>query len=620
MMNLRTLSKSALVLFLLPVAIAAGWQSKERPPTEDLLPETTVLYVQARDLPQLFKDMEDSNFGRMLADEKVAPLFEELMAQAKEGWNELSENEDIGIALEDLTSLPHGEICFAAIAPRRKDTQFAFFMDIDEESEVADRLIDRGRELAERDGATVEDETGAVDTDVEFTTVTGPDGVTLTMFRKDGTVVVTSARELSEEILDRWMGRPVEKIRPLKENRKFTTIMNRCRGTKDVPPEMRYYMDPIEFFKSVTRGDAGTQVAIGFLPVLGLDGLLAIGGSGILNEGEFESVNRFHVMLANPRAGIIEMIALRPGKYEPAAWIPNNCSNYMATSWDIDRMYSELVKIVDTFSGEGTLENQIENNINSELDLDFKEDLLGSLNGTFTWITWSGDKALVNSQSNGVALGLKDVDKAREVIDKVLARINEENPDGDGRMVEDTHKGVTLWRLDTAELQDRFRMEREEGNMSVELRAPEPSFAIIGDYFVFSDNADLLRVAIETDKGDLPRLVEDETFARVSEKMTRLLGTDLPAGVIYSQPEHVFKQWLEIAKGDDVTGMLDTYGAENKYVDGIRRALEDNPLPEFEDIRKYFAPSGAFVTSDDTGYHILGFQLRADETEISRKK
>ena len=50
--------------------------------------------------------------------------------------------------------------------------------------------------------------------------------------------------------------------------------MNRCRGSKDLKPEARFFVDPIELAKSATRGDAGSQLVINFLPVFGLDGVV----------------------------------------------------------------------------------------------------------------------------------------------------------------------------------------------------------------------------------------------------------------------------------------------------------------------------------------------------------
>lgn len=594
---------------LLPATMLQALQSDKRPSTEQLLPETSVLYVQVRDFPELMEDMDDTGMGRLLQDEKIAPLVEELWAQAREGFNEMSKAEELGFDFDDLTKVAHGEICFAIIAPRRADAQFAFFIDINEEEGAADRLLESGRAIGEREGAEFVEEEGE---DAKFTTVNSPDGIQFTMFRKDGTVVVTTNRDLSQQILDRWNGREVEKIRPLTENRKFTTIMNRCRGSKQELPELRFFVDPIEMFKSLTRGDTGSQLAIGFLPVLGLDGLLAIGGSSVIAEGEFQQINRMHVMLANPRAGIIEMLALKPGEYQPRQWVPANASNYMSTSWDVDRMFAELTKIVDTFSGEGTFEKQIAENINEELEMDFKADVLGALDGNLTWVTWASQPWTVNGQANGVGIGLKDVELAEKTLKKIMDRINEEQGEEES-LIEETHEGVTLWRFDNTEMKEQFEMMREDGRTQVSLRAPEPAFAILGETLIISDSADFVRLAIDTERGSAPRLADLKDFKTVGKKMTSLLQSDMPAAVMFSQPALVMEQFYEIAKGDDAKNFLTEASEDNPFVDGVRRAMEDHPLPDFADLKKYFAPQGAFITSDDTGYHLLQFEMRSAE-------
>jgi hypothetical protein len=46
--------------------------------------------------------------------------------------------------------------------------------------------------------------------------------------------------------------------------------------------------------------------------------------------------------------------------------------------------------------------------------------------------------------------------------------------------------------------------------------------------------------------------------------------------------------------------------------------LEDNPLPDWEEIRDFFASSGGFITSDDSGYHALLFNLKSAGAKASK--
>ncbi len=591
------------------------WAQSTRPTTDKLLPETTVMYIQLQNLRELAQDFRSTNIGRMLQDEKVAPLVDDLFAQAKEAYSEVQDQ--VGLAWEDFENLPTGEICFAAIAPKRADLQFALFMDIDPETDIADRVMQRGLDFVEEQGGTVEE---AEEGEVKFTTAAGPDGVKLTQFRMGNTMVVVTDKKLAEEIVKRWRGESIEKIRPLTDNRKFVTVMNRCRGTKETPPEMRFYVDPIEMIRAATRGDVGTQAALNFLPVLGLDGLLAIGGASMFDEQGLESISHMHVLLSSPKIGILEMLALKPGEYKPQKWLAADTTTYMSSSIDLKKMFTELAKIVDTFGGEDTMKTQVEDNLQKELELSLQEDILPALNGRITTAQGFVTPPTMNSQITAVGLGIADHEKLQIVLDKIKDRINadrrEENPDEEEDFVKTKeHEGVTYWTMDSVAEQQRERFEqmRESGEMRISIRPSAPTFAIIEDTLVICDSEEYIKSAIETSIGDNPGLIENDQMNEVARKMSIMLGTDMPAAFFYSQPATTFRWMLDMADSDDAKNALDEIDDEdNKYLRRFKRGLSNNPIPKFSDIEKYFAPSGGFITSDETGYHFLLFNLKAN--------
>ena len=135
----------ALFGLLLPASLATGQQA--RPAAEELFPETTVLFLQIQNVRELAEDFMSTNMGNLMKQEKIAPLAEELWGQAKEAYAEVQD--EVGVSLEDMQSLPTGEISFAAIAPRRADIQFAMLMDIDPESDSFKNMERVGRERGE---------------------------------------------------------------------------------------------------------------------------------------------------------------------------------------------------------------------------------------------------------------------------------------------------------------------------------------------------------------------------------------------------------------------------------------------------------------------------------------
>jgi len=194
-------------------------QETERPNAVDLLPERTALYVNANNIPDLITDLKESNFGRMLQDERIAPLVQELYGEAKGSLDDFMENQDVGFSMSDFMSLPAGEVCFAIVTPRRQEPKFVLIMDVPEDSDIAERLLDRGRDLAEDDGADFR--SGDV-ADLEYQTVREPSGDDeINYVLHEGTFVASNSEEVFEEVITRWLGEPEEKDRTLAGNRRW---------------------------------------------------------------------------------------------------------------------------------------------------------------------------------------------------------------------------------------------------------------------------------------------------------------------------------------------------------------------------------------------------------------
>ena len=633
-----TLSRivSGKILFLVLVIQFAGllgWvQAQEdavapRPKTEDLLPETTVVFVEVRDVQELVKKIQESNGGRLLAEESIAPLVNDLYGQALDAFNEVTAENEVDLTAQEILSLPHGEINIAVIAPKRKNPVFLFTFEFDTENEAVDKVLDLAQTQAEDEGNEVESEEVE---EVEFIRLGE-----VTYFRKDGVLVASNSRDELEAYLARWQGREVEKIRPLAKNRKFVKIMNRCQGTKSVPNDLRFYVDPIELARSSFRGNAGAQMAINFLPVFGLDGLLAVGGATSLLEDDFESVYHAHLLLSSPKKGLFEMIAMKPSDYRPAAWVPEDATFYVSTSWDVKKMFSEIGKIVDQFQGEGTWEQQIITRVNEEMGEDFYQDVLDSVSGRFTFLQWAAEgDASINAEIPCFAIQMKDENKWESILERIqdkLSQIAEDEEMENEVLTEKEYKGVTYWVVDEERNgrrteRARQRLNRRLGNededgpeINFEIRADQPCFAMIDNELVICSSPKFIEKAIETSRGDLPSLVQNESFQSVFKEISRLAGSDIPAVIFYQQPQRTLEKFYNLAKGDTVKNLLES-NSEQKYVGGIKRAMEDNPLPPFEDIKRYFQPNGAFVVSDESGYHLLGFQMRAPEKDESTEE
>ena len=163
----------------------------------------------------------------------------------------------------------------------------------------------------------------------------------------------------------------------------------------------------------------------------------------------------------------------------------------------------------------------------------------------------------------------------------------------------------------------RLRREREgdQESVTLELRPTQPCFGFIDDYLIITETKDFFEHIVDTHKGDEPKLADDELYKQTTGEMVRLLGTNMPSMTMFQRPDLTFRMWFDLVKSENTRDLLTQGSEENKYVAGLKRVIEENPLPDFDDVAHYFAPSGAFVVNDETGFHFLAFQVKADKIQ-----
>src|SRR4029077_1451431 len=96
--------------------------------------------------------------------------------------------------------------------------------------------------------------------------------------------------------------------RTLAENDHFVTVLRSCRRPQDPPPNIIIFADPIGLIREFGRDNAGLKIGLAMLPSLGIDGITAIGGTETIATGEYDALFHMHVLLENPRAGVIQVI------------------------------------------------------------------------------------------------------------------------------------------------------------------------------------------------------------------------------------------------------------------------------------------------------------------------
>lgn len=583
----------------LAALVLAGLFSSVRPlqaapkSAPQILPENTLVMFRVASVPELIEKFQQTALGRIGQDEQVKPLVSQLYASASEAFGEIQDR--VGMPLSELLAIPQGEICLALVGPETGPPAVIALLDGGERQASIKKLIEKAEAAMAEGGAT---RTTEVLGDVQFVVhqFGGDRARRVVYFQKDGVFAFSSDVEVAKQVLDSWNG---GEAKTLADNKRFSAIMSRCGGGKEERPQFTWFVDPLEIAKVATRGNATAQAAMAILPVIGLDGLQSVGGSMAFSQGEFDSVSHVHVLLDNPRAGVLEMLALGEGDATPEAWIPGDVSSYTTFFWDVEQTYRSGAKVYNGFAGQGSVENMLKSRISDPIGVDLEKELFPELDGRYTYATRIQKPARLNSETSLLAARIKDTKRFGEVFDRVLDKYKD-------NFEKKSFGGVTYHVFKTP---PRGAFGRPEGEGPA-LRRDELCITLFDDYLVATNSAGFLEQAILTKSDPSKSLAKELDFKLITSKIARQAGGAKPGLVNFSRPEEGMRLLYDLANSEDTKKLLTRQGESNRLFKTLDTALSDNPLPPFAVISKYLAPGGGMVVSDETGFHYTGFTLK----------
>lgn len=579
-------------LVILAVGALPQLAFAERPTASQLLPDSTVVYFRIDKASELGERFQKTASGRMLNDPKIKPLVSQLYGSLVDAYKQVEDR--IGVPLDRLLTLPQGEVCFAVVPPAEGNPELVLWFDAGnrflDAMQVIERLDDA---IVGRGGTKTTDRIG----DVELTTLKLPFGNLRTVARaeKDNIICLSTNPALLKQLLNVWSGQ--EKVRSLAQATHFTAIMSRCQGDQQNPPQVSWYIDPIELIRRAGRGDFSAQAGLAMMTALGIDGIQAAGGSLTFATDQFDMVAETHLLLETPRKGVVKMIAVDSGDVTPESWVPHDATAYMTLNWDVKQTYNELVRLVNVIQGEGAWKSNVVDRIRERTDLELDKDVVDALSGRFTLVTWMERPPRWNSQCTLVGLKLKDAAATRQALAKVVAKFP-------NFLKKDVFGGIEFYRFDIG--------NRERPADEQLLRQPTPCVAIVGDYLLAGDSVKLLNEAISSKDNASESLANELDYKLIASKISRRLGDKKAGMVAFSRPEDALRNMYEMLNSPAIRSQITSRAANNGFFRAVNDALVKNPLPPFSVLAQYLAPGGALLVNDESGIHYSSFALKRE--------
>ena len=584
-------------LLALSVALCGPGQAlAEKPATIKLLPKETVVYFNVENAQNMAKKLSETSMGQMSRAPQLKPLVQELYGSVGQLWE--TAQEQIGLSLDEVWSLPQGEITVAVIAPEEDVPQVIMLWEAKDSLPTLKKLVARGLEEATKRGTIPEDETYQ-ETKITILTPVAErrQNRPLCLFEKDGTLVVCTTVDLAKKLLDRWNGEAEES---LSKNDAFISVMNRCQTADGERAQVTFFADPINLIRSIGQQNAQARVGLALLPTIGLDGLKGLGGSLTFATESFDSIMHAHLLLDNPRDGVIQVIALGTGDTTPERWVPANAAGYTTFYMEPKKSYRAITSLVDSFPalGDGFVDSRVQQFFD-RLDLNFLEDVLPAMDGRISMTSVVQEPITITSQGTILGIKLKDPQVFTPALDRMVAKLGD-------RVEKQTFGNKPYYLVQVGRPRDEAEPEERPNRP----RQPEPCFMILGDYLLVSDRPTLLQMAMTTESDASLTLSGSLEYKLISSRISRLAGTTKPSLVSFNRPEEGLHMLYELIGSEGARQGLRNQAENNNFFRSVNTALEKNPLPPFQVLKQYLAPGGSVMVDDETGIHFTTFTLK----------
>ena len=595
-----------------PVAWAVEDEEAERLTAPRLFPENTLAYVRINDITQLKEDLGKSSIGKLSNDDQLRPILSEFYGSLVQNVDVIEDR--IGLNLDELLSIPSGEFAFAllpndygrmnvesrgegnsrTVSARVDSPGFAVLLDAGKEIAGVQIMLDRFKEAAQN----MTYETSQVGKLVVHR-YRNPERSRqqFAYFIDDGVIVASNITTYLEKLAMIWTGE-LSGEKSLADNKKFTSIMSRSVGTSGERPQVSFFADPLAIVRQFAPQNTGTSMAMAMLAPLGLDGFEAMGGSWIVAPPDFDSISHFHISLKSPRRAVLSLLRPKSGSTTPESWIPDTVASYSTINWDLAATVQGIERLYNQFRGPEALDKEIFAQVNNELEIDFREDVLNNLEGRITIVQGFVRPIKINSGSNVYAIKLRNADAFKEkVISKVLDRIGK----------------------DTNVRKERFGKLRVNAidvggrrNLPDTIRSVTICQTIIDDYLVIADSEYMLRQIADCLNGSKETLSESLEYQLISDRISAQLQDRECSAISFARPEETLQLFYELARDPENKDRVKQFADNNPFFKSLYTAMDKHELPPFSVIAKYLAPGGGFLVDEETGLHYMSFSLRRE--------
>jgi hypothetical protein len=532
-------------------------------PSAKVLPNDVYLYFSVPSVKELKSRWTKTQFGQIRKD----PAFAEFVGQVEEYLEKATREFETQtrLKLSELLDVPTGQVSAALMKPPRGQMAVVGFVDFGKSEDIVDQLLSKLEDALDKENATRKVQEFKNTRIVVYTMPgadqqKGPFKPEFSYFVKDTQFVVSNDVSALESVLTNWGGNG---DRSFADNRIFKHILEKCK-TGDAEPLFQWYLNPIELMKAgvtlAAEGNPQAMMAMGLLPLLGLNDFRGMGGAGDWATGGYEGISKTMMYVDQPPQGLLNLFRFPATDLAPPKWVGEKTQAYVAANWDVDAAYEAVETLVDTFQGAGALDRNIDDLAERPggPGVHIKKDILDQLNGRFYMVNQGVENLEQAVPKLVFSIGVRNTKTMQDFIAKMIKM-----------------QGVPA---KTRDFRGETIVEFDAGQATVGL-------CVLNNSILISSDVSLLEAVIRGDRAQQP-LADSPAYRQIAK--------DFPAKtsiLSFQQTDEQVKVIYEAAR----KGELGNADIPAEAKDLLAK------LPPFEAIQKYLPLSGGYAIPDENG-------------------
>jgi hypothetical protein len=623
------------------------------PPSEQVFPGTTCAWLSVPDPSGLQEQFDATSYGGLLRDPSMQEFMKSFREQlAHSGKQRLSK---LGLTLEDLGTLPGGEIAVAAIRPEEGRLATVLLVDVTGHEQEASGLVERiGERLVEQKAVRLD----ASDSLPKVTVYRLPpeEGVPaeaarerLAAFVLDGASLVVG----DDPVQVHHVHSVLEKGRQdcLAAVEAFAKVTARTQtGLPETAAVLQWYIDPFVYAAAYREANPPREKRKGpdYLAILGrqgFDAVKAMGGRFAFRVGPYELQHQTMIYApplpgrdpASPDRYDLAARMLRfpdAAEIEPPSWVPQSVSSWIALQWDIQTAFGSAESLVDDVVGEKGVFDDVIASLKEDPDgpqIDVEADLIRGLGQRVSVLSDYVTPIGIDSERLVIAIEAVDPERVAATVAKSMST------DPDMQRIESN--GAVIWELidrsmeipkleiETpggviahADHEDEAHHRRGRLREREEKLLPHSAVTVAHGHLLIASHRDFLERVLSASEGS-ETLASMPDCASVGVELRKLF----PAGIALQsfgrtdesiRPAYEMLKQGSMPKSKSVMGQL-LNGLLGDGKPGSVRAqkIDGSSLPDFELIRRYFGASGIGMETIDDGWFLRGIAMPREQGE-----